>query len=31
MKNVQAALDHPSLAVTAVYLRELEGSADVYG
>jgi integrase/recombinase XerD len=31
IEDVQAALDHSSLATTAVYLRKLEGSTDVYG
>jgi site-specific recombinase XerD len=31
IEDVQAALDHSSLATTAVYLPKLEGQADVYG
>jgi integrase/recombinase XerD len=31
IEDVQAALDHSSLATTAVYLRKLEGSADAFG
>jgi hypothetical protein len=31
IEEVQAALDHSSLATTAFYLRKLEGSTDVHG
>jgi integrase len=31
IEEVQAALDHSSLATTAIYLRKLEGTSDVHG
>ncbi|MGH7748739.1 MAG: tyrosine-type recombinase/integrase, partial [Candidatus Dormibacteria bacterium] len=31
VEDVQSALDHASLATTAVYLRKLEGAVDPYG